>query len=104
MTGNRGHSKNLPPLTQLERRVIGHLMTNIALNAYDEAGAVEEVAKAFDRDPSRFKQVLNRLARKGYLTMSGNMMEMVYPTVAALRQEAGISEKEAKRILAKISR
>jgi predicted transcriptional regulator len=90
----------LPSLTRLEQQVLAHLLSAIELGNYDDLASVEDLAATFGRDPKRFKQVVNRLARKGYVIVSGDVLEMVYPTVAALRhQKPDLSEAEARRIL-----
>ena len=53
--------------------------------------------------PGRFRPTLRKLVDQGYLTIEGKVAENVYPTVAALRwQNPKLSEREAKRIVAKL--
>ena len=74
-------------------------MTAIELGNYDDVAPAEDVAKAFGRDPKQFKRVVNQLVRKGCLTVSGDMLVTVYPTVATLRQKPDLSESDAQGIL-----
>jgi predicted RNA-binding protein (virulence factor B family) len=93
----------LPALSRLEQQVMAHLMTAIAFGNYDDVSPAEDLAKVFRRDPKRFKRVINQLVRKGYVTVSGELLETVYPTVTALRQQKpDMSEAVARRILKKL--
>jgi hypothetical protein len=102
-SARRSSSQDLPDLSRLEQQVLSHLLTAIELGNYDETAPSDDLAKAFGRNPKPFKRVINQLVRKGYATVSGGMLEMVYPTVAALRnQNPDLSPSHAERVLKKL--
>ncbi len=76
----------------------------MAFENYGDCCGAENLAERFGRTPGRFRATLQKMADKGYITIRGETMPWVYPTVEALRQQdATLSEAEAKKILKKIS-
>jgi DNA-binding MarR family transcriptional regulator len=94
---------NVPPANV--RPEFGRLLgvARIELGNYDDLAPMEDLAKAFNRDPKRFKRVINQLVRKGYVTVGEDLLETVYPTASALRQQTrDMSEAGAQEILKKL--
>jgi hypothetical protein len=61
------------------------------------------MAERSKRTPGRFMATVRKMADKGYITIQGETMPWVYPTIEALRQQdRTLSEADAKKILKKI--
>jgi hypothetical protein len=95
----------LPRLTSAESDVFTHILNSAAFKNYGDCCGVEEIAKALDRTPGRMQAILNRLAKKGYLTIEGRIYPTVYPTVAALRrQDPQLGQSDAEKLLRQLHR
>ena len=95
----------LLPLTAVQQQVMAHVMNSIAFGKYDTCCSVEEMAEHFSRTPSRFMPTLRKLVEKRYLTIRGEALPWVYPTVAAIRkQDKQLSDSDARKILARIAK
>ena len=93
----------LPPITAVQQQVMAYLMNGIACGKYDECSSAEEMAEHFNSSPRRFMPTLRKLVEKGYLTIRGESMLSVYPTVAVIRrQDKQMSDADARKILARI--
>jgi len=98
-----GLTGSLPPLSRFEQQILAHLMTAIELGNYDDVAPMEDLAKAFNRDSKRFKRVINQLVRKGYVIVGEDLLETVYLTASALRQQTrDMSQAGAQEILKRL--
>jgi hypothetical protein len=94
---------DLPPLTALEQQVMAYVLNSVAFKNYADCCGAEDTAERFQRTPGRFLVTLRKMAEKGYITISGETMPWVYPTVEALRQQdKTLSKADAEKILRKI--
>lgn len=101
----RHRRKKLEPLTGIRKAVMEHLVNAIAFNEYPGCCSVDDLAAQFKRQPNRFRPTLQRLVDAGYVTISGSVLEMVYPTAEAIRrQNPKLSEADAQRIVRRIKR
>jgi hypothetical protein len=99
----RARPAALPPLQGIEQRVMAYVSSSVAFENYGDCCSVEDMAARFRRTPGRFLTLLRKLEAKGYVTIRGETLPWVYPTVAALRhQDETLSETRAKRILRRI--
>jgi DNA-binding IclR family transcriptional regulator len=101
----KSSASSLPRLTGLAQQVLIHLLNGIALDQYPDCCSIEEIAAALRKTPGGIRRAVNSLVDKGYASIEGEILEMVYPTVAALRQQdPSLTESAAKGILARIKR
>ena len=97
--------KALPPLTANEQQILSFVSNSVAFDNYGDCCSVEDMAKQFKRTPGRFLVTLKKMADMGYLSIKGEALPWVYPTIAALlHQDPQLSEAKAKKILKKIER
>ncbi|HWA98509.1 MAG TPA: hypothetical protein VG713_08450 [Pirellulales bacterium] len=105
MMRSSGRRKRLPPLQGIGRAVVDYVMNSVALGGYPSCCTVDAIAKAMQRDPSRFRPTINKLVELGFLSMNETDEEIILPTIAALmHQDNDLSEAEAKRVLARLKR
>lgn len=98
-------AKPLPPLTGVARELFTHVLNSIAFENYDDCCAIDDLATRFGKTSGRLRPAIRKLAEHGYVTVEGDIFPIVYPTVAALRQQdPKLSVTEAKAILAKVRR
>src|SRR4051812_1133414 len=108
-SSNRPHKSSkpakLPPLTDIQQQVVTYVINSVAFDNYGDCCSVDTVAEKLKRTANRFMPTLRKLVEKGYLTIQGETLPWVYPTVAALRkQDPNLSEAEAEKILARIGK
>lgn len=97
--------KRLPPITGVSRLVVDHVINAAVLGEYPGCCSVEDLAASFKRQPTRFRTTLNRLVEAGYLEIAGRVLEMVYPTAAALvNQDPKLTHAEAEQIVRRLKR
>ncbi|HJT35370.1 MAG TPA: hypothetical protein VJ783_25315 [Pirellulales bacterium] len=81
------------------------MLNSIAFENYDDCCAVDDLAARFGKTSGRLQPAVRKLVEQGYVTVEGDIFPVVYPTVAALRQQdPKLSVSEAKAILAKARR
>lgn len=98
-------SQPLPPLTGIARELFTHVLNSIAFENYDDCCAVDDLASKFGKTSGRLRPAVRKLVEQGYVMVEGDIFPVVYPTVAALRQQdPKLSVPEAKAILAKVRR
>jgi hypothetical protein len=79
------------------------VLNAIAFGNHADLGNEDSLAEKLRTTPGRLRPTRQKLVDQGYLTIEGKVGENVYPTVAALRwQDPKLSEREAKRIIAKL--
>ena len=94
---------SLPAATGVARQVLVHLLNSVAFGKYGDCGAIEDIAEQLGKKPASIRRAVNSLREQGYVTTSGEIVETVYPTVAALRhQDPSLSELAAQKILKRI--
>ena len=82
---------------------MAYVMNGIASGKYDECSSAEKMAVHFNSSPKRFMPTLLNLVEKGYLTIRGETILSVYPTVAVIRhQDKQFSDADARKILSRI--
>ena len=95
----------LPPLTGIARDLFTHVLNSIAFENYGDCCAVDDLAAKFGKTTGRLRPAVRRLVEQGYVTVEGRVFPIIYPTVAALRQQdPKLTVPEAKAILAKARR
>ena len=100
---SRGRTKKLRPLTGSARDVFDHVLNSIAFEQYGDCCAVDALAEEFGKTPGRLQPTIRKLIEEGYVTVEGDIFQIIYPTVAALRrQDPKLSRHEAEEILAKV--
>jgi hypothetical protein len=93
----------LPLLTEIEQQVMAFLLNSVAFENYGDCCGAEDLAERFGRTPGRFMATLRKMTDKGYITLQGETMPWVYPTIEALRQQdKTLSDADAWKILKKI--
>ena len=101
----RKQKGKLPALTGNAQDVFRYVLNNIAFQNYRDCCALDDIAEHFGKTPGRLKPALRKLVDAGYVTTSGDIVEVVYPTVAALRkQDPHLSEAQAEALLRKVRR
>lgn len=82
---------------------MAYVMNGIDSGKYSKCSSAEKMAEHFNSSPKRFMPTLLNLVKKGYLTIRGETMASVYPTVAVIRQQdKQFSDADARKILARI--
>jgi DNA-binding IclR family transcriptional regulator len=90
----------LPPLTPRGQQIISLVLNAVAFGTHGDIGNVDSLAEKLGTTPGRLRPMLQKLVNQGYLTVEGDVVENVYPTVAALRwQDPKLTHGEAKVIL-----
>lgn len=98
-------ANRLAPLTGLARDLYLQVLNRIAFQDYQECCLVDTLAEKLGKTPGRLKPAIRKLVELGYVTLEGDVYPIIFPTVEALRhQDPRLSEKEARRILAKARR
>jgi hypothetical protein len=102
-------AKKKPPLKfeTLKGRaqdIVMRLTNSIALHNED-CCTVENFAEEFKTTPGRLKTTLQRLEEAGFITIVGDVTELVVPTAKLLRhQDRRLSEKEAEKLIRQYKR
>ena len=79
------------------------VLNAVAFQTHAGVGNVDSLAEKLSTTPGRLRHMVRKLVDQGYLTIEGKVAENVCPTVAVLRwQDPKLSEREAKRIVAKL--
>lgn len=103
--GRRRIRSKLPPITGLARQLFTRVINGIAFENYGDCCAVDDLAGELGKTTGRLQPAVRKLVNAGYVTVEGEVFPMIYPTVAALRQQdPKLSVEEAKAILAKVRR
>ena len=93
----------LSPLTPRGQQIMSLVMNAVAFGTHADLGNVDSLAEKLRTTPGGLRPTLRKLVDQGYLTIEGKVAENVCPTVAVLRwQDPKLSEREAKRIVAKL--
>ncbi|HEX5444697.1 MAG TPA: hypothetical protein VFW87_12735 [Pirellulales bacterium] len=93
----------MPPLTGLARDLFTHVLNSIAFENYGDCCAVDDLAAKLGKTSGRLQPAVRKLVEAGYITAEGEVFPIIYPTVAALRQQdPKLNVDEAKAILAKV--
>lgn len=97
--------KKLGPLTGIARELFTHVLNSIAFEQYHGCCAVDDLAETFAKTPGRLQPAIRKLVQQGYVTVEGKTYPILYPTVAALRQQdPKLNTADAERILATVRR
>lgn len=98
-------ARSLEPIKGVGREVLSHVMNSIAFKNYRECCSVDGIASALDKNPTRLRTTLKKLADQGYVTIEGAKQQDVFPTVAALKsQDHSLSDNAARTLLRKLKR
>ena len=101
MAKRKPKPKALPPLMPSARQVVNHVVNAVAFGTHADDCELGAVAAALSTIPGRLRPILAKLA--GWVTVTGQVGEFVYPTAAALRwQNPALTEREAQAILARL--
>jgi len=104
-SSNRSHSSGLEPLGGIPQQVLAHLFNSIAFGEYADCCSIEDIAAHLGKKPGSIRRAVATLVKKGYATTHGEILEIVYPTAAAIRrQDSSLSDVQAKAILQRIRR
>jgi DNA-binding IclR family transcriptional regulator len=88
----------------LAQQVLVYLLNSVAFGKYADCCSIEDIAEQLGKKPASIRRAVTALRENGYVTVTGEVLELVYPTIAALRQQdPSLSESEAKRILKRIT-
>lgn len=102
---SRIRAKRLPPLTGVARELFTRVINGIAFENYGDCCSVDGLAGELGKTTGRLQPAVRKLFNAGYVTVEGQVFPMIYPTVAALRQQdPKLSVDDAKAILAKVRR
>jgi DNA-binding MarR family transcriptional regulator len=84
--------------------IVMRLMNSIALQNED-CCTIDDFAEEFKTTPGRLKPTLNRLEEAGLITLSGDVTQLVVPTVKLLRdQDRHLSENQAVNLIRQYKR
>ncbi len=79
------------------------LLNAIAFDEFNAKASVEELAEELDTMPGRLAPTLRRLEQAGYVTVEGELLPYVYPTVAMLRhQDPKMSADQAEQLIGRL--
>jgi DNA-binding IclR family transcriptional regulator len=96
-------ARQLPLLTPRGQQIMSLVLNAVAFGTHADTGNVDSLSEKLGTTAGRLRPMLQKLVDQGYLTIEGKVTENVYPTVAALRwQDPKLSERDAKRIIAKL--
>jgi DNA-binding MarR family transcriptional regulator len=91
-------------LTGRAQDIVMRLTNSIALHDED-CCTVEDFADEFQTTPARLKMTLQRLDDAGLITISGDVTQLVVPTVKLLRhQDRHLSENQAEKLIRQYKR
>lgn len=72
---------------------------------YGDCCAVDDLAAKLGKTSGRLQPAVRKLVEAGYVTVEGEVFPIIYPTVAALRQQdRKLTVAQAEAILAKVRR
>lgn len=98
-------SKRLPPLSGLARELFTRVLNSIAFENYGDCCAVDDLAAQLGKTSGRLQPAVRKLIEAGYITVEGEVFPVIYPSVAALRQQdPKLSVAQAEAILARVRR
>ena len=86
-------------LTGRAQAIVTRVMNSIALHDED-CCTVDNFAEEFKTTPGRLKTTLQRLEEAGLITITGEVTQLVVPTVSLLRhQDSRLSEAQAAKLI-----
>jgi hypothetical protein len=70
---------DLPPLAEIQRKVMAHVLNSVAFTNYDECCTVTNMATLLRRTPRGLLTTLRKLEEKGCVTIRGGAQQRVFP-------------------------